>query len=64
MIAYFLLVHRYPDLFARKFDAGNGSRILALLERYLSSPAANNYSRQAPAAMLPSYPTKADVVFA
>lgn len=57
-------LQRSPDLFARKFDAEQGSRILALLERHLQSPAANHYSRRAPAPMSPLYPTTADAAFA
>lgn len=57
-------LQRSADLFARKFDAENGSRILTLLERHLQSPAANHYLRRAPAPMLPSYPTTADTAFA
>lgn len=57
-------LQRSHDLFARKFDAEKGSRILALLERHLQSPAANHYPRRAPAPMLPSYPTAADAAFA
>jgi hypothetical protein len=36
-------LQRSPDLFARKFDAEDDTRILSLLERHLRSPAANNY---------------------
>lgn len=57
-------LQRSPDLFARKFDAENGSRILTLLERHLQSPAANHYLRRASAPMLPSYPRTADAAFA
>lgn len=57
-------LQRSSDLFARKFDAENGSRILALLERHLQSPAANHYRRESPAPMSSSYPEAADVAFA
>jgi len=60
----FRRLQRSPDLFARKFDGEQGSRILALLERHLQSPAANHYSRRASAPMSPSYPTTADAAFA
>lgn len=57
-------LQRSPDLFARKFDAENGSRILALLERHLRSPVANHYLRRVPAPMPPSYARIVDAAFA
>lgn len=48
-------LQRSPDLFARKFDAEDDTRILSLLERHLRSPAANNYRvlNQTPTAPYP-----------
>jgi hypothetical protein len=78
MIAYSLLVHRYPAQFKRLFkaiylpgnryvvhveNAENGSRILTLLKRHLQS-AANHYLQRASAPMPPSYPRTADAAFA
>ncbi len=60
----FLQLQRSPDLFARKFDAEQGSRILALLERHLQSPAANRYSGRTSASVLPLHPVVVDTAFA
>jgi len=55
---------RSPDLFARKFDAENDTRILSLLERHLKSPAANKYRSHMQIAKAPSHLTVLDAILA
>ncbi|MFD0849421.1 beta-1,6-N-acetylglucosaminyltransferase [Sphingosinicella xenopeptidilytica] len=57
-------LQRSPDLFARKFDGENGSRILSLLEHHLRSPAASHYPSRVHPPRTPSYSNTPDAVFA
>ncbi|WP_243841269.1 hypothetical protein [Novosphingobium sp. PhB55] len=47
-------LQRSTDLFARKFDAEQDTRILSLLERHLRTPAADVYHAPPNAVKMPS----------